>query len=87
MRSTGKRLRTIVVATILTFVLTITRHFYLYYSVPDANGRPIRGRIVRYTEVDGVAIGETIIVDNLPARRDQLYHFGGALNFGPDGKL
>ena len=64
-----------------------SRHFYLYYNVPDAGGDPIMGRIVRYTEVAGVATAETTIVDNLPARPDQLYHFGGALSFGPDGKL
>lgn len=63
------------------------QHFYLYYTVPDANGDPVMGRILRYTEVAGTATARTIIVEDLPARPDQLYHFGGGLSFGPDGKL
>lgn len=64
-----------------------SHHLYLYHTVPDENGDPIAGRIVRYTEADARLTAETTIVDDLPARPDQLYHFGGALNFGPDGKL
>src|SRR5919106_2179449 len=62
-------------------------HVFLYYVIPDDNGNPEKSRIVRYTEVGNVATEETVIVDNLPARADQQFHFGGGLSFGPDGKL
>ncbi|MEM7344318.1 MAG: PQQ-dependent sugar dehydrogenase [Chloroflexota bacterium] len=62
-------------------------HFFVYHTYPNAAGRPAGGRIVRYTESDNRAIEETIIVDNLPVQPEQLFHFGGGLNFGPDGKL
>ena len=64
-----------------------THHFYIYYNVPNADGKPILSRVVRYTEWDGEATDETIIIDNLPATPDQQYHFGGGLSFGPNGKL
>lgn len=60
--------------------------FYVYYTVPDENNAPIASRLARYVEQEGKATSETILLD-LPARPDQQYHFGGALNFGPDGKL
>lgn len=59
--------------------------FYVYYTVPDETNAPLASRLARYTEQDGHS-AETILLD-LPARPDQQYHFGGALNFGPDGKL
>jgi len=64
-----------------------SHHFYVYYNVPNANKEPVESRIMRYTEKNNLAIEETIIVDDLPATPDQLYHFGGGLTFGPDGKL
>ena len=64
-----------------------THHFYVYYTVPDTVGNPLMGRITRFTEVDGSATEETIIVDDLPAYAEQDFHFGGSLDFGPDGKL
>lgn len=62
-------------------------YFYVYYTEIDDDGITQRVPIVRYTEQDGVAIDETIIVDNLPTNPNQHFHFGGALSFGPDGKL
>jgi glucose/arabinose dehydrogenase len=64
-----------------------TNHFYVYYSVPDAQGKPIMGRIARYKAGEEQATEERVIVSDLPARPDQLHHFGGGLSFGPDGKI
>ncbi len=61
-----------------------SHHFYVYYNVPNSENKPIKSRIVRYTEQSNQAINETIIVDDLPASPDQLYHFGGGLTIGPD---
>ena len=62
-------------------------YFYVYYTEIDEDGVTQRVPIVRYTEVDGVAEEETLIVSDLPTRPTQRFHFGGALSFGPDGKL
>ncbi len=62
-------------------------HFYLYYIVPNDNLEPQKGRIARFTEQNNRAIEETIIIDDLPAAPEQLYHFGGGLTIGPDHKL
>ena len=64
-----------------------THHFFLYYTVPDSAGEPLMGRIVRYTEADGQATDETVIVDNLPTHPQPQFHFGGALTIGPDDKI
>jgi len=42
-------------------------------------------RIVRFTEIDGVATDLTVIRDNLPTTGQ--VHNGGSLRFGPDGFL
>jgi glucose/arabinose dehydrogenase len=60
--------------------------FYVSYTAPTADTAPTASRLARYTLTDGIASEETILLD-LPARPDQQYHFGGALTFGPDGKL
>ena len=62
-------------------------YFYVYYTEIDEEGITQRVPIVRYTEVDGVATDETLIVGDLPTNPNQRFHFGGALSFGPDGKL
>jgi len=64
-----------------------THHLFIYYTVPDENGDPAMGRIMRYTEADGELTEPTLIVDDLPAHAEQCCHFGGSLDFGPDGKL
>jgi glucose/arabinose dehydrogenase len=60
---------------------------YLYYVVPDREGLAQFSQIMRYTLIGQVLSEPTVLVPDLPARPDQLYHFGGALDFGPDGKL
>jgi glucose/arabinose dehydrogenase len=65
------------------------RWVYLYYSEPDptrADRRPLRNRIVRFTDVDNVGTEMTVIFDNIEMSR-QGRHNGGRLLFGPDGKL
>jgi aldose sugar dehydrogenase len=62
-------------------------YFYVYYTKIDDEQKTQQVIIARYTEVDGTAIDETIIVDDLPTNPTQRFHFGGALSFGPDGKL
>ena len=65
------------------------RWVYLYYSEPDPNRadrRPLRNRIVRFTDVDNVGADMTVIYDDIQMSR-QGRHNGGRLLFGPDGKL
>ena len=62
-----------------------TNHFvYIYYTVPS----PAHNRISRFTANGDVAVAgsETVIfeLDNLSSATN---HNGGALDFGPDGKL
>ncbi|MFT5477709.1 MAG: PKD repeat protein, partial [Planctomycetota bacterium] len=62
----------------------VSREFYLYYTSVLSN----RNRIVRYTEVAGVAepASETLIwEDNEPW--SSCCHHGGGLAFGPDGLI
>ena len=61
------------------------RFLYLYYTVPTA---PIHNRVSRFTANGDVVVpgSETIILDldNLTSATN---HNGGAIHFGPDGKL
>jgi glucose/arabinose dehydrogenase len=60
------------------------RNVYVYYT---ADGASIHNRVSRFTADGDVASGgETILLD-LPDAGDAIFHMGGALNFGPDGKL
>ena len=68
-----------------------TRYVYVYYSESDP-ARPshgIRNRVVRFVERDGQATDLTPILDNLPINEGGAVdaHQGGAIGFGPDGKL
>ncbi len=65
------------------------RWVYLYYTEPDVSRRdrvPLRNRVVRFTERDGVGTDMTVILDDLGVSR-RAVHNGGILGFGPDGKL
>jgi glucose/arabinose dehydrogenase len=68
-----------------------TNHWvYVFYSEADADSRPTRNRIVRFTERDGLATEPRPILDDLPINDTGFYdgnHNGGRLAVGPDGKL
>ena len=58
---------------------------YLYYTVPTA---PIHNRISRFTaNGDVVAAGSELILADLDNLSSATNHNGGAIHFGPDGKL
>lgn len=65
-------------------------HFiYLYYTVSFDNSYPrqnynLNSRISRFVYKDGILSDEKILLDNIPG---SLFHAGGGLEFGPDGKL
>ncbi|HET9450886.1 MAG TPA: PQQ-dependent sugar dehydrogenase [Aggregicoccus sp.] len=58
----------------------VNRFVYLFLTATASTQR-----IVRYTDVDGVGTGRTVVVDGLPTRGRN--HDGGGLGFGLDGKL
>jgi glucose/arabinose dehydrogenase len=61
------------------------QYVYLYYTVP---GTPLRNRVSRYTANGDVAVaGSEVIVLDLDPLSTATNHNGGALDFGPDGKL
>lgn len=64
-----------------------SQHVYVYYTVPSGPGVTVHNRISRFTANGDVAVpgSEFIVVelDNLSATN----HNGGAIDFGPDGKL
>ena len=63
---------------------------YVLYSEADAENRPVRNRLVRFTERDGLAAEATAILDNLPVNQTPAFnggHNGGRITFGADGKL
>jgi len=58
----------------------VNRYVYLFVTASST-----RQMIVRYTDAEGVGTARTVIVDNLPTVGQN--HDGGAVGFGPDGKL
>ena len=61
-------------------------HFvYLYYTSIDKKTNEVFNRVVRFTDRDNSGIDEKVLIDRIFAERG--YHAGGALAFGPDGKL
>jgi MYXO-CTERM domain-containing protein len=58
----------------------VNRYVYLFLT---ANAS--KQQIVRYTDANSVGTARTVIVDNLPTAGQN--HDGGAVGFGPDGKL
>src|SRR6476660_5881467 len=61
------------------------RYVYVYYTVPTF---PIHNRVSRFTAAGDVAApGSEVIILNLDNLSSATNHNGGALHFGPDGKL
>ena len=67
----------------------INHHVYVYYTavvdIENGNGGKIINRVLRFTDNNNTGTDTTVIMDNIPASRG--YHSGGAMAFGPDGKL
>ena len=63
-----------------------TNHYvYVYYTVPTF---PIHNRVSRFTAAgDVTAPGSEVVILNLDNLSSATNHNGGALHFGPDGKL
>ncbi len=60
---------------------------YIYYTTPLQNGT-FHNRLARFTANGDVAAGSaTTLFDLDDLDASQLYHDGGGLHFGPDGKL
>lgn len=60
-------------------------HLYLYYTVPTA---PVHNRVSRFTaNGDVVAPGSEVVILELENLSTATNHNGGAIHFGPDGKL
>jgi glucose/arabinose dehydrogenase len=64
----------------------IHNHFvYVYYTSTDSDtGEPFN-RVVRLTDDNNIGTNMVVILDRIPASKG--FHSGGALAFGPDGKL
>ncbi|HXG07179.1 MAG TPA: PQQ-dependent sugar dehydrogenase, partial [Nitrososphaera sp.] len=64
-------------------------YVYVYYSAlvnnENGDGSKVVNRVVRFTDVNNTGTGMKVIMDNIPASRG--FHSGGAMAFGPDGKL
>src|SRR5262245_19079838 len=58
---------------------------YVYYTVPAAGGALPHNRVSRFVANGNVAGGEQALVDLEPLGASN--HNGGAIHFGPDGKL
>jgi glucose/arabinose dehydrogenase len=68
---------------------SINRHVYLYYTaivdIENGNGGKVINRVLRFTDNNNTGTDPIVIMDDIPASRG--YHSGGAMAFGPDGKL
>lgn len=67
-----------------------TNHYvYVYYTAlvdtQNGDGGKVINRVLRFTEKDNAGTDMKVLLDNIPASRG--FHSGGALAFGPDGKL
>jgi glucose/arabinose dehydrogenase len=67
----------------------INHLIYVYYTavvdIENGNGGKVINRVLRFTDNNNTGTDPTVIMDNIPASRG--YHSGGAMAFGPDGKL
>lgn len=59
-------------------------YLYLYYTAHNNDGIPFN-KVIKIVENNNIASHIETILDNIPASHG--YHSGGAMSFGPDGKL
>jgi glucose/arabinose dehydrogenase len=68
---------------------SLNHYVYVYYTavidIEKGNGGKVINRVLRFTDSNNTGTDMTVIFDNIPASRG--YHSGGAMAFGPDGKL
>ena len=61
---------------------------YIHYTVPGTGGGASHNRVSRFTASGDIAVpGSQFIVVDLDALSSATNHNGGAIHFGPDGKL
>lgn len=60
-------------------------YLYVYYTIRENETGEAYNRVIRFTDTDGVGTNMTVIFDRIPSSYGM--HSGGALAFGPDGKL
>jgi glucose/arabinose dehydrogenase len=64
-------------------------YIYVYYTAlvdtQNSDGGKVINRVLRFTDTNNTGTEAMIIMDNIPASRG--FHSGGAMAFGPDGKL
>lgn len=59
-------------------------YVYLYYTAHNLDGIPYN-KVIKFVEKNNSASQVSTILDKIPASHG--YHSGGAMSFGPDGKL
>lgn len=63
---------------------SVTQHLYVYYTVSS----PSHNRISRFTADGDIALANSeLVILELNGLNNSLNHNGGAIHFGPDGKL
>ena len=64
------------------------QYVYVYYTVPGGGGVTVHNRISRFTaNGDVAAAGSEVVIVDLDNLSPATNHNGGAIDFGPDGKL
>jgi hypothetical protein len=65
---------------------TTNHYVYVYYTYRDSLNYT-HGQILRYTDNNNVGTSPTSIFDVTSSAPNTIYHNGGYIKFGPDGKL
>lgn len=66
----------------------VNQYVYVYYTVPGGGGVTVHNRVSRFTANGNVAVaGSELPIVELNNLSSASNHNGGAINFGPDGKL
>jgi glucose/arabinose dehydrogenase len=68
----------------ITLHPNFTQNKMLYLYITHAEGAGLRNRVERYVFQNNVLSQKKTIISNIPGA---LYHDGGRMDFGPDGKL